>query len=59
MQTSQKKSQPIRSHPLVLTGLVSGLMLLAACQPIRDPALIAAEQTAVASGTAVPVEEGA
>lgn len=58
MQTSRKNSNRISSHPLVLVGLVTGLIALAACQPIQDPALIAANQTAVASGTAVPAAEG-
>lgn len=48
MQTSQKHSQ-LFSSPSLLAGLVSGLLLLAACQPI-DPAYVAAQQTAQASG---------
>ena len=50
MQTSKKFSTRISSHPLVLVGLVSGLIALAACQPIRDPSVIAAQQTATATG---------
>jgi uncharacterized protein YgiM (DUF1202 family) len=57
MQISQKNSR-FSSHPLALAGLVSGLLLMAACQPIQDPALLAAQQTAVASGTSVPAAAG-
>ncbi|MCC6454943.1 MAG: SH3 domain-containing protein [Caldilineaceae bacterium] len=51
MQTNRPIRQTVRSHPLLMAGLVTGLLALAACQPIRDPAVIAAEQTAVAQGT--------
>jgi uncharacterized protein YgiM (DUF1202 family) len=51
----QLVSKSIPSHPLVLIGLVASLLALAACQPVRDPAVVAAERTAIASGTTVPV----
>ncbi len=43
----------INTRPLLLVGLTAGLLALAACQPVRDPAVVAAERTAIASG-AVP-----
>ena len=49
--------RPLGTHPLLLVGLVVSLLALAACQPIRDPAVIAAEATAAASGAAAPAEE--
>lgn len=39
-------------RPLLLIGMTAGLLVLAACQPVRDPAVVAAERTAVASGAA-------
>ena len=47
-------NQRITSRPLVLIGLVIGLLALAACQPVRDPAVVAAERTAIASGAPLP-----
>jgi uncharacterized protein YgiM (DUF1202 family) len=46
------------SHPLLFTGLLIGMLGLAACQPVRDPAIVAAERTAMASGVvAAPAAE--
>ena len=42
--------RPLGAHPLLLIGLVLSLIALAACQPIRDPAVIAAEATAMTAG---------
>ena len=42
--------RPLGAHPLLLIGLVLSLLALAACQPIRDPAVIAAQATAMAGG---------
>lgn len=57
MENNQQNTKRISAHPLISVGLISGLLLLAACQPIRDPAVIAAEQTAVAAGEAMPAAE--
>lgn len=55
MQTNRRQQPGTRI--LYLVGLVVGLLALAACQPIRDPAVIAAEATAQASGTPAATEE--
>lgn len=44
---------------LFLIGLVVGLLALAACQPIQDPAVIAARATSMAAGRPVASEEAA
>ena len=51
--------RPLGAHPLLLIGFVLSLMALAACQPVRDPAVIAAEATAMAGGqtAAAPADE--
>src|SRR3954466_11831189 len=50
MQTSQKNFLRISTHSLFTVGLISGLLALAACQPVRPEAAVAAQQTAAASG---------
>jgi uncharacterized protein YgiM (DUF1202 family) len=50
MQTSPKKYLRISTHSLFTVGLVSGLLVLAACQPVRPESVVAAEQTAAAAG---------
>jgi uncharacterized protein YgiM (DUF1202 family) len=48
----------INPRPLLWMGLTGGLLLVAACQPVRAPEIVAAERTAMASGAmaAAPTE---
>ena len=57
--SSQTTSRQRHSHLLVWVGLLTGLLLVAACQPIQDPALLAGQPSATEAATPAATEEAA